>query len=91
MNIIEAVKEAKTGEKIRRKEWFFINKDNCIYIAEIRNLKNEISHLFLFGIKGIREFTINGREVASFTFEDVLAEDWEVVEDKNCEIIEARQ
>jgi hypothetical protein len=37
--------------------------------------------LFLFGIKGIREFIINGREVASFTFEDVLAEDLELVED----------
>ncbi len=33
MNVIEAVKEAKIGKKIRRKEWFFINKDNCIYIC----------------------------------------------------------
>lgn len=81
MNILEAVKEAKTGKKIRRKEWFFINKDNCIFITWIRNLKNEILHLFLFGIKGIREFIINGREVASFTFEDVLAEDLELVEE----------
>jgi len=33
MNIIEAVKAAFKGKKIRRKSWFYIDNDRCNYVA----------------------------------------------------------
>jgi hypothetical protein len=30
MNIIEAVKEAFKGKRIRRKSWFYIDKERCV-------------------------------------------------------------
>ena len=32
MNIIEAVKEAFKGKRIRRKSWFYIDKERCVCI-----------------------------------------------------------
>lgn len=75
MNIIEAVKEAMEGKKIRRKEWFFISEDDCVYVAGVLNLNGEISHLCKFGIG--REHVY--KEIATFLDIDVLADDWEVV------------
>lgn len=74
MNIIEAVKEAMAGKKIRRKEWFFISKDKCLYVTGVPNLTNEISHLCTFGTPH------HDHQTATFLFTDVLANDWEVIE-----------
>ena len=74
MNIIEAVKLAYEGKKIRRKSWFFIDEESCVYVYGNRGLKDEIINLVQH-IEGSK-----GKEVAIFFDTDVLAEDWEVLE-----------
>lgn len=54
----------------------FISEDDCVYVAGVRNLNGEISHLCKFGIR--REHVY--KEIATFLDIDVLADDWEVVE-----------
>ena len=77
MNIIEAVKEAFKGKRIRRKSWFYIDKDRCNYVAGVRDILGEIPHL-------CQTYEGNEKEkkIAVFLDTDILAEDWEVIEDK---------
>lgn len=75
MNIIEAVKAAYEGKRIRRKDWFFIDKEACVYIYGHRSLNGEITNL-IEHIEGSKE-----EKFASFLDKDILADDWEVLED----------
>jgi hypothetical protein len=77
MNIIEAVKEAFKGKRIRRKSWFYIDKDRCNYVAGVRDILGEIPHLCQFYEGNDKE-----KKTAVFLDTDILAEDWEVIEDK---------
>lgn len=74
MNIIEAVKLAYEGKKIRRKSWFFIDEESCVYVYGHRGFKGDIINLVQH-IEGSKE-----QKLATFMAEDVLAEDWEVLE-----------
>jgi hypothetical protein len=77
MNIIEAVKEAFKGKRIRRKSWFFIDKDRCNYVAGVRDILGNMSHLCQFYEGNDKE-----KKTAIFLDTDILADDWEVIEDK---------
>lgn len=79
MNIIEAVKLAYEGKKIRRKSWFFIDEASCVYVYGHRGLKGEVINLIQH-IEGSKK-----QKLATFMAEDVLAEDWEVLEGYNGE------
>ena len=45
MNVIEAVEEAFKGKRIRRKEWFFIDKERCVYVYGYRGFDGKITYL----------------------------------------------
>ena len=77
MNIIQAVKEAFKGKRIRRKSWFFLDKDRCNYIAGVRDILGETMHLCQF-----YEGNYEEKKTAIFLDSDILADDWEVIEDK---------
>ncbi len=77
MNIIQAVQEAFKGKRIRRKSWFFIDKNRCNYVAGVRDVVGEISHLCQFYEGNDKE-----QKTAIFFDTDILAEDWEIIEDK---------
>lgn len=77
MNVIEAVKAAFKGNKIRRKDWFFINENRCNYITGVRDILGNMSHLCQFYEGNDKE-----KKIATFLDFDVLADDWEVIEDK---------
>jgi hypothetical protein len=74
MNVIEAVEEAFKGKRIRRAEWFFIDKERCVYVYGYRGFDGKITYL-LEHIEGSKEET-----PASFSGTDILANDWEVLE-----------
>ncbi len=73
MDIVEAVRAAFEGKRIRRKEWFFIDSERCVYIYGYRCIDDKITYL-LEHTEGSKE-----ERSASFSGEDVLANDWEVV------------
>ena len=73
MNVIEAVKAAFEGKRIRRKEWFFMDKDRCVYVYGYRGFDGKITYL-LEHREGSKEET-----PASFSGTDILANDWEVL------------
>ena len=73
MNVIEAVKAAFKGKRIRRKEWFFMDKDRCVYVYGYRGFDGKITYL-LEHREGSKEET-----PASFSGTDILANDWEVL------------
>jgi len=75
MNIIEAVRAAYKGKRIRRKDWFFIDKEACVYIYGHRGFSGEIISLIQH-IEGSKE-----EKFAAFLGEDILADDWEILED----------
>ena len=75
MNIIEAVKEAYAGKRIRRKEWFFISKDACVYVYGHRGFSGKIINLIQH-TEGSNE-----EKFAAFLGEDILADDWETLDD----------
>lgn len=75
MNVIEAVEEAFKGKRIRRKEWFFIDKERCVYVYGYCGFDRKITYL-LEHREGSKEET-----PASFSGTDILANDWEVLED----------
>ena len=75
MNIIEAVKAAYEGKRIRRKDWFFIDKEVCVYIYGNRGFNGEIVELIQH-IEGSNE-----EKFVAFLGEDILADDWEILED----------
>ena len=75
MNIIEAVKAAYEGKRIRRKDWVFIDKEACVYIYGNRGFNGEIVELIQH-IEGSNE-----EKFATFLGEDILADDWEILED----------
>ena len=75
MNVIEAVEEAFKGKRIRRAEWFFIDKERCVYVYGYRAFDGKITYL-LEHREGSKEET-----PASFSGTDILANDWEVLED----------
>jgi hypothetical protein len=75
MNVIEAVEEAFKGKRIRRKEWFFIDKERCVYVYGYRGFDGKITYL-LEHREGSKEET-----PASFSGTDILANDWEVLEE----------
>lgn len=77
MNVIEAVKEALKGKRIRRKSWFYIDKDRCNYVAGVRDILGEIPHLCQFYEGNDKE-----KKIAVFHDTDILAEDWEVIGEK---------
>jgi hypothetical protein len=74
MNVIEAVEEAFKGKRIRRKEWFFIDKERCVYVYGYRGFDGKITYL-LEHREGSKEET-----PASFSGTDIVANDWEVLE-----------
>ncbi len=76
MNIIEAVKEAFKGKRMRRKSWFYIDKERCVYVYGYRGFDGKITYL-LEHTEGSKE-----EKPAIFSGTDILAEDWEVIEDK---------
>lgn len=45
MNIVEAVRAAFEGKRIRRKEWFFIDNERCVYIYGYRGIDDKITYL----------------------------------------------
>ena len=73
MNVIEAVEAAFKGKRIRRKEWFFMDKDRCVYVYGYRGFDGKITYL-LEHREGSKEET-----PASFSGTDILANDWEVL------------
>lgn len=75
MNIIEAVKAAFEGKRIRRNEWFFIDKERCVYVYGYRGFDGKITYL-LEHKEGCKE-----ESPASFLGRDILASDWEILED----------
>jgi len=75
MNVIEAVEEAFKGKRIRRKEWFFIDKERCVYVYGYRGFDGKITYL-LEHREGSKEET-----PVSFSGTDILANDWEVLEE----------
>jgi hypothetical protein len=77
MNIIEAVKEAFKGKRIRRKSWFFIDNNRCNYVSGVYDILGNMSHLCQFYEGNDKE-----KKTAIFLDTDILAEDWEVIEDK---------
>lgn len=75
MNVIEAVEDAFKGKRIRRTEWFFIDKERCVYVYGYRGFDGKITYL-LEHREGSKE------EIpASFSGTDILANDWEVLEE----------
>ncbi len=75
MNVIEAVEAAFEGKRIRRAEWFFIDKERCVYVYGYRGFDGKITYL-LEHREGSKEET-----PASFSGTDILANDWEVLEE----------
>jgi len=73
MNVIEAVKAAFEGKRIRRAEWFFIDNERCVYVYGYRGSDGKITYL-LEHREGSKEET-----PASFSGTDILANDWEVL------------
>ena len=80
MNIIEAVKLAFEGKKIRREWWGFGDKDNCVHMTNISH-DGSISNENLEEVFGTNFKNNEGRRIANFSPQDVLANDWEVVND----------
>lgn len=70
MNIIEALKIAKKGKKIRRKNW---------YQFSIRN--DFITYEFENGIAIYYDMVKNVGTAAIFTDSNILADDWEIIKD----------
>ena len=77
MNVIEAVKAAFEGKRIRRKSWFYIDNDRCNYVTGVRDILGEIPHLCQCYEGNDKE-----RKIAVFLDTDIIAEDWEVIEEK---------
>ena len=77
MNIIEAVKATFEGKRIRRKNWFYIDNDRCNHVAGVRDILGEITHLCQFYEGNDKE-----KKIAVFLDTDILADDWEVIEEK---------
>jgi hypothetical protein len=75
MNITEAVQAAFKGKRIRRRDWFFMDKDRCVYVYGYRGFDGKITYL-LEHTEGCKE-----EKPASFSGTDVLADDWEILED----------
>ena len=77
MNIIETVKLDFEGKKIRRKDWYFF----YIFAEYKQNTESDTEHFFL------KMFFSNDEtkktKYYNFTPADVLANDWEVIEDDN--------
>lgn len=79
MNIIEAVKLAFEGKKIRRNHWFFVDKDRCVHIFAPRDSNGKLSDHIL---KTDYCKSDGSTEYSSFLPEDILANNWEVVDDE---------
>ncbi len=75
MNIIEAVSLAKEGKKVRRKEWFYISATVCNYVYGIKGSYDE-KYIIYQHVDGAKE-----DESARFHANDILANDWEVLND----------
>ena len=75
MNVVEAVEAACEGKRIRRNEWFFMDKERCVYVYGYHGFDGKISYL-LEHTEGCKE-----EKPASFSGKDVLATDWEILED----------
>lgn len=76
MNSIEAVKLAFEGKKVRRKKWYFANKDKCVHIFASNydtGLRQECA------LKTDYCKDDKSTEYTVFLPEDVLANDWEVL------------
>jgi len=74
MNVIEAVKLAYEGKKIRRKTWFYLSNDTCVHIYGELGFKGDVINLIQH-IDGSKE-----KPLATFLPEDVMADDWETLE-----------
>lgn len=72
MNIIEAVSKLENGKKIRRKGW---NNLTLISYSDY----NFVYTLYLYDL--VSSNYVSPYITYNFTVSDVLADDWEVVED----------
>lgn len=76
MNSIEAIKLAFEGKKIRRSKWYFISKERCVHLFALRDMSGELSDHVL---KTSYRNSDGKTEHSTFLPEDILANDWEVV------------
>jgi hypothetical protein len=88
MNSIEAVKLAFEGKKIRRKKWYFESKDRCVHLFALRGMSGELSDHVLktaycrMCYCSTAYCSSDGKtEHSTFLPEDVLANDWEVIDE----------
>lgn len=77
MNSIEAVKLAFEGKKIRRKKWFFVNNDRCVHIFAPKQDRKYSDHILK------KDYCKDDKNTEYYDFlpEDILADDWEVLND----------
>ena len=76
-HIIEAVDLARKGKKVRRKCWYFVDSTRCNYIYGVSNRLGET-----YGTCMHIDGNSAKDDMAHFIDEDVLAEDWEVIDAK---------
>jgi hypothetical protein len=78
MNIIEALKLAYEGRKVRRKTWYFADNNRCvhIFVAYKPTAESDMSQIPL---KTFFPNNENESKYSNFLPADILADDWEVV------------
>lgn len=80
MNIIEAVKLAFEGKKVRRKTWYFADNNRCVYMFAAYKPTTE-SDMEQIPLKTFFPSSDGEPKYSNFLPLDILANDWEVVND----------
>ena len=80
MNIIEAVKLAFEGKKVRRKTWYFVNNNRCVYMFAAYKPTTE-SDIPNIPLKTFFPNSEGEPNYSKFLPADILANDWEVVDE----------
>lgn len=80
MNIIEAVKLAFEGKKVRRKTWYFADNNRCVYMFAEYKPTTE-SDMEQIPLKTFFPNSDGEPNYSNFLPLDILANDWEVLND----------
>ena len=80
MNIIEAVKLAYEGKKVRRKTWYFADNNRCVYMFAVYKPTTE-SDMEQIPLKTFFPNSDREPNYSHFLPGDILANDWEVLHD----------
>ncbi len=78
MNSIEAVKLAFEGKKVRRKTWYFVDNNRCVYMFAAYKPTTE-SDIPSIPLKTFFPNSETEPKYSNFLPSDILANDWEVI------------